>query len=47
MRQNFQRDIAIEARIARAIDLAHAAGADGGQDLVRPEASTGTEGHVS
>ena len=44
-RQNLDRDVALELRVARAIDLAHAAGAEGGEDLVGPETSTGTEGH--
>ena len=33
-RQDFDRDIASELRVARAIDLAHAAGAEMGDDLV-------------
>ena len=33
-RQHLDGDLAVEARVARAIDLAHAAGADGGDDLV-------------
>jgi hypothetical protein len=32
-------------RVACAIDLAHAARADGGDDFVRPESSAGTESH--
>jgi hypothetical protein len=44
--EDFDRDVATELCIARTIHLAHTAGADGGEDLVRPEASTGTEGQV-
>ncbi len=36
-RKDLQGDSAIELCIARAIDLAHAASADGGQDFIRPE----------
>ena len=36
--QDLDRDVAIELRVARAIHLAHAAGAEGGEDLVRAEA---------
>ena len=35
VRQDLQRDVTIELGIPSAIDLAHAAGADGGDDLVR------------
>ena len=35
-RQDFDRDVAIQLRVAGAIDFAHAAGADGGQDLYGP-----------
>ena len=45
-RQDLQRDVATEPRITCAIHLAHSAGADGGEDLVRFEACTGTEAHV-
>ena len=44
--QDLQRDIPLQSRIARAIDLAHAARAQGGLDFIRPESSAGTEGHV-
>jgi hypothetical protein len=44
-RQDFDRDLATELRIARAIHLAHAARAECGDDLVRAEASTGTKEH--
>jgi hypothetical protein len=36
--QNLDRDRAIEARVFRLVDLAHAAGADRGEDFVRTEA---------
>ena len=39
--EDLQRDIAIERRIARAIDLAHAARANGGGHCVRPDARAG------
>ena len=38
------RDVAIELRIARAIDLAHPAGAEGGDDFIRAETSTHRKG---
>jgi len=41
VRQNFDRHIAPEPRVARAIDLAHAARADEGDDVVRPETGAG------
>jgi predicted nucleotidyltransferase len=44
-RQDLDRDGPIEPCITRAIDLAHPAGADGGHDFVRPEATTGTNCH--
>ena len=40
-RQDLDRDVASEARVARAIDLAHAAGPDGRHDLIRTKARTG------
>ncbi len=36
--QDLDGDDAIEARVAGLVDLAHAAGAEGGEDLVRAEA---------
>ena len=36
-RQDLQRDIAIERRIARTIDLAHPARAEGADDFIRTE----------
>ena len=41
--QYLERDIAIELRIARAVDLAHPAGADAGDDFVDAEARAGSE----
>src|SRR5437667_11834414 len=43
--QDFHGDVAIERRIARAIDLAHTAGADRGEDFVRTEARAGAQAH--
>ena len=45
LRQHLDRDVALEARVARAVDLAHAAGAERRQDLVRAEAVAGREAH--
>src|SRR5262249_12695699 len=39
------RDDAIQPRVARLVDFAHAAFADGGQDLVRAEPSSRRKGH--
>ena len=36
-RQRLDRDVTTESRVLRAIHLAHAAGAERGDDLVRPE----------
>jgi hypothetical protein len=44
-REDFDRDIAAEARIAGAVDLADAAGAAGGQDLIRAEMGAWGQGH--
>ena len=35
----------LSVRVARAIDLAHAAGADVRRDFVRAETSAGSQGH--
>src|SRR5204863_7742647 len=43
--QDLDRHVAIELRVARAIDLAHAAGAEWGDDFVRADARAGSEGH--
>ncbi len=47
LRQDLQRDIAIELGVARAIDLAHAPFAEQGHDFVRADASAGGERHGS
>ena len=46
VRQNLQRDIAIELRIARAIHLTHASFTDRRGDLIDAEAPTGCEGQT-
>ena len=43
--QDLDRDVAVEARVARAIDLAHATGAESADDLVGTEAGAGCECH--
>ena len=43
--QNFNSNLSTEVRVARAIDLAHTASADGRLNLVGSEASTGTNTH--
>ena len=40
-RQHFDRDVAPETRVARAIHLAHAARAERGEDFIRAEAHAG------
>jgi hypothetical protein len=40
-RQDLDRGVAIQPRVARAIDLAHAAGANRRQDFVRADERTG------
>src|SRR5438552_6002170 len=44
-RQNLDRDVALQPRVACAIHFAHRAGADGGEDLIRPDAASGCESH--
>jgi len=44
-RKNLQRNVATELRVARLIDLAHSAGADGARYFVRTDASAGRERH--
>ena len=44
--QHLDRDVAPKPRIAGAIDLAHAARADLGGNLIRPEAGARCEGHA-
>src|SRR5579864_9542847 len=41
----FDRDVAIQARVARPIHLAHAARADGREDFIGAEAVTCGKGH--
>ncbi len=43
--QNFDGNFATEARIAGAVDLSHAASAQGGDDLIRSKFCTRSEGH--
>ena len=38
--QDFDRDVALQTRVARAVHLAHPACADGGNDLVGAEADS-------
>src|SRR6185369_13740864 len=45
-RERLDRDLAPEPRVARAVDLPHAAGAEWGEDLVRTEAAADGECHV-
>ena len=45
--QDLDGDIAIELRVARAIYLAHATGAEGGDNLVRTEARASGQWHES
>ena len=44
-RQDLDRDGAVEPRVARLVDLAHAAGAERRDDLVGAEARAGLDGH--
>ena len=46
VRDDFQRDVATELRVARAIDLAHGAGPERRQDFVRAEACASGQGHA-
>ena len=43
---NFDRDVAIQARIAPLPDLAHSTGADGRQDFIRAEFVAWLERHM-
>jgi len=45
--QDLDRDLAAEAGVAGAVDLAHAPGAEGGEHLVRPEFRPGSEAHAA
>ena len=40
--QHLDRDLTAQARVPRAVDLAHPARSQGGEDLVRTEAVAGT-----
>ena len=44
-RQHLHRDVAVELRVARPVDLAHPAGAERGLDPIRPEPVAGREAH--
>ena len=44
--QDLDRDVATQSGVSGAIHLAHAAGANGGEDLIRPEASAQGEGQT-
>src|SRR5262249_7231901 len=46
VREYLDRDLAAEARVLRAEDLSHPAGADRREKLVRAEARPGREGHA-
>jgi hypothetical protein len=43
--QDFQRNVATELGVARAIHLAHAAGAERAEDLVVRDGASGRQGH--
>ena len=43
--KDLDRDVAVEFRVARAVDLSHPARAERPEDFVRAEARTGQEGH--
>jgi hypothetical protein len=45
-RQNLDRDLTVQPWIAGAVHLAHPAGAERAQNLVRSEASARSEGHM-
>ena len=47
VRQDFDRDVAIQLRIARPIHLAHTPGPKGGKDFVRAKACAGVEGQTA
>jgi hypothetical protein len=44
-RQDLDGDVAVQPRVARAIDLAHAAGTERGEDFVRAETRPDGQGH--
>ena len=43
--EDFDRHVAVELGVLRAIDLAHPAGPEGGENLVRAEMSAGHQSH--
>ena len=45
LRQNFQRNVPLQLRVPRAVDLPHPARTDGGDHFVRTEGGTGSECH--
>jgi len=45
LRQDFDRHLAAQTRIMRAIDLPHSSGTEHGDDFVRTELEAGSEGH--
>jgi hypothetical protein len=47
LRQDLQRDIAIELRVTRAVDLSHPAGAKWGEDFVRTDSGASRQGHAA
>jgi hypothetical protein len=44
--QDLERDVAIELRVARAIDLPHSAAADRGEHVVRAKSGSGLQRHL-
>src|SRR5262249_32091717 len=46
LREDLDRDSAVEARVARLVHLPHAARAERREDFVRAEAAAGGEGHT-
>ncbi len=47
LRQDLDSDVTTKACVVRAVDLTHAASAEEGDDLVRAEATTGRQGHLT
>src|SRR5262245_34707681 len=45
VRERFDRDVAVEFRVAGPVDLAHASGTDGPDDFVVTDAGTGRQWH--
>src|SRR5947207_15043966 len=46
MREHLQRDVAVKLRVSGAIDLAHAARADLGDDFIRADPRTWRQSHL-